>query len=58
LFTITPNSGIANTLNNLTILGNGRVDLNNNHLFIDYGSGFDPIAQIAAFIRTGYNGGS
>jgi hypothetical protein len=30
----------------------------NNHLFIDYGTGPDPIASVAAYIKSGYNGGN
>jgi fibronectin-binding autotransporter adhesin len=41
----------------LSITGSGQLDLNNNHMFIDYGSGSDPIASIAAWIISGYNGG-
>jgi hypothetical protein len=32
--------------------------VNNNHVFINYGSGTDPIASIAALLATGYNGGA
>ena len=58
LLTISPNSGAANTLDSLTILGTGELDLNNNHMYIDYAGEADPIAQIAGYIRSGYNGGT
>jgi hypothetical protein len=62
--TINPNAvlelkgGADNTLNHLTITGIGEFDLNNYHLFIDYAAGSDPISTIAAYIRSGYSGGS
>jgi autotransporter-associated beta strand protein len=46
------------TLSSLAISGNGTFDLNNNHMFISYGAGPDPIASIAALLSTGYNGGA
>jgi hypothetical protein len=49
--------GSDNTLNTLTING-GQLDLTNTHLFIDYGSGPEPIASIAAWIASGYAGGA
>ena len=47
----------AESLNSLSIAGAGTMDLNNNHLFINYGSGADPISSIAAWIASGYAGG-
>jgi hypothetical protein len=41
----------------LTITG-GVVDVANNHLFIHYGDGPDPIASIAAYLQEGYNAGT
>ena len=35
----------------------GTLDLNNGELYINYGTGPDPIASIAAWIATGYAGG-
>jgi hypothetical protein len=43
-------------LTSLSITGNGVLDVNNNHLIITYGSS-DPITTIAAYIKSGYNGG-
>jgi hypothetical protein len=42
------------TISSLSILGSGSLDLGNNKLFIDYGSGPDPIASIAAWIKNGF----
>jgi filamentous hemagglutinin len=48
----------SNTLNELTVNGSGVFDITNGHLFIDYGSGSDPVATIAAYIKSGFNGGA
>jgi hypothetical protein len=42
----------------LTVNTNSTVDLTNNHLFINYGSGTDPIATIKALLTSGYAGGA
>jgi hypothetical protein len=42
----------------LSISGVGKLDIENNHLVIGYGSGADPIASIAALLATGYAGGA
>jgi len=55
---LTINGGTANSVNALSIIGNGSLDLTNHHLFIDYGIGPDPIASIAAWIKSGFNGGT
>jgi autotransporter-associated beta strand protein len=47
-------TGLAQ-ITNLSMTGNGALDITNNTLFIDYGSGPDPIASIAAWIANGYN---
>ncbi len=39
----------------LSITGSGVLDINNNKLFIDYGSGPDPIASIEQWIENGFN---
>ncbi len=44
------------TLASLSI--SATLDLTNTHLFIDYGSGSDPISSIAGYIKSGYNGGN
>ena len=46
-----------NTITDLTING-GMFNITNGHIFIDYGSGPDPIASIAALIATGYADGA
>jgi hypothetical protein len=51
------NSG-AQQLSLLAISGNGLLDLTNNHVIISYGAGSDPIASIAAWIASGFNGGA
>ncbi|MGD0769280.1 MAG: autotransporter-associated beta strand repeat-containing protein [Tepidisphaeraceae bacterium] len=43
-------------ITSLSIIGNGVLDVNNNHIIITYGSS-DPIAAIAGYIKSGYNGG-
>ena len=40
----------------LSITGSGQLDINNNHVIISYGSS-DPIATVAAYIKSGYNQG-
>jgi hypothetical protein len=42
----------------LVVSGNGVLDIANNHIFINYGSGPDPIASIAVYLATGYAGGA
>jgi hypothetical protein len=48
----------ASTVNALTITANGMLDIANNHLFINYGSGTDPIASVQALLASGFNGGA
>jgi len=43
-------------LTSLSISGAGVLDVNNNHIIIDYGAS-DPISTIAGYIKSGYNGG-
>jgi autotransporter-associated beta strand protein len=50
------NSGLA-TITSLSITGSGTLDVNNNHLIIDYGSGSDPAATIYSYLKSGFNGG-
>ena len=57
LVSFSPNIG-SNSLNSLSITGTGTLDLNNNQLLINYGSGADPIASIAAWIASGYANGA
>jgi autotransporter-associated beta strand protein len=45
-------------LNSVSISGNGTLDIGNNHIIINYGSGADPISSIAALLTSGYAGGS
>ena len=48
----------AEEIPGLSITGGGALDLYNNHMFIDYTPGNDPIASIAAWIASGYAGGA
>jgi autotransporter-associated beta strand protein len=50
-------TGLA-TLFGLTIAPNATFDITNNHAILTYGSGSDPITTIAAYIASGYAGGS
>ncbi len=54
---IAGNSGAGNQ-SGITIKANSTLDLNNNHLFIPYGANPDPIASIAAYLKSGFNGGA
>jgi autotransporter-associated beta strand protein len=54
---LNPNSG-PQTISSLSIAAGGDLDIANNDLFIDYGSGPDPIASIIALIVSGYAGGT
>jgi uncharacterized repeat protein (TIGR03803 family)/autotransporter-associated beta strand protein len=47
----------AQTLSSLSFSGNGTLDIGNNHVFVAYGGGIDPVASIAAWIKSGYAGG-
>jgi autotransporter-associated beta strand protein len=52
----TPKSSI--TLSALSITANSTLDIGNNHIIINYGSGADPISSIVAMIASGYNAGA
>jgi autotransporter-associated beta strand protein len=52
----TPTSNINVT--SLAISGNGTLDINNNHIIISYPTASDPIASVAAWLKSGYNAGS
>jgi autotransporter-associated beta strand protein len=45
------------TVKSISAVGTGKLDLANNHLIINYGSGADPISSIAALIKSGYAAG-
>ena len=45
-------------ITSLSITGNATLDITNNHIIINYGSGPDPITSIAAWIASGYAGGT
>jgi autotransporter-associated beta strand protein len=42
----------------LSITGNGALDVGNNHILINYGTGSDPVGSIAGWIASGYAGGA
>jgi fibronectin-binding autotransporter adhesin len=48
-------TGLAQ-LTSLAISGNGTLDITNNHVIINYGSGPDPINSIVSLIKSGYDG--
>jgi autotransporter-associated beta strand protein len=52
---IAPNVGGV-TLQLPNIATGGILDVGNNHLFIDYGTGTDPISSIQALLKSGYAG--
>jgi hypothetical protein len=45
-------------LNSISIGATATLDLSNNAMLINYGAGTDPIASIAGWIKSGYNGGA
>jgi autotransporter-associated beta strand protein len=45
------------TITSLAISGNGNLDINNDHVFLNYGAGPDPISSIASLLSNGYNNG-
>ena len=49
-------NGAASYTGSLSILGSSVLDIGNNQLFIDYGSGPDPVASIEQWIKNGYYG--
>ncbi|MGD0461441.1 MAG: PEP-CTERM sorting domain-containing protein [Tepidisphaeraceae bacterium] len=51
-------SGGSLTVGALTINGAGVLNVTNNHFFVNYGSGPDPISTIAGYLASGYAGGA
>jgi hypothetical protein len=52
-------SGIGLTqLSSLSINSGSTLNLSNNELIINYGSGPDPISAIVSYLQSGYNGGA
>lgn len=45
-------------ITSLSITGSGALDIGNNHIIVNYGGGADPIASIAGWITSGYDGGT
>jgi autotransporter-associated beta strand protein len=54
---LAPNIG-AVTTRFISVLGTSKLDITNNHIFIDYSGAGDPIASIAEDLATGFNGGA
>jgi hypothetical protein len=50
--------GSSNTVNQLSISGQGEFDLTNGHFFINYGTGADPAASVRQYLTSGYNAGT
>jgi hypothetical protein len=48
----------ASQVGGLNISGTGRLDIANNNLVINYGSGTDPISAIVSYLSSGYDGGA
>ncbi|MGD0769064.1 MAG: autotransporter-associated beta strand repeat-containing protein [Tepidisphaeraceae bacterium] len=44
-------------ITSLSIAGSGVLDVNDNHIILDY-SGASPISTIAGYVKSGYNGGA
>jgi hypothetical protein len=53
--TLTLNGGVSQ-VGSLSMTGLGTLDITNNKLFIDYGTGPDPIASIEQWIKNGFYG--
>jgi fibronectin-binding autotransporter adhesin len=54
---LAPSIGLTQ-ISSLSIAGSGSLDISNNHVILNYGSGPDPIASIAGYLASGYAGGS
>jgi hypothetical protein len=48
---------VTNSQSQLVISSASALDLTNNTFYVNYGTGTDPIAEIVAYLTTGYNGG-
>lgn len=46
----------ASSVGSLTINANSTLDITNNHIFINYGSGSDPMSTIYSYLKSGFNG--
>jgi len=53
---VSPSGGVVLTVNSLA--NSGTLNVANNELLVNYGAGADPIASIAAQIKSGYNNGA
>jgi hypothetical protein len=50
-------NGQASQIGGLTMSGTGTLDITNNSLIVNYGSGTDPAATIRGYLISGYNSG-
>ena len=53
-----PAATSAITVGSLSIAGTSQLDITNNHMIVNYGTGTDPISSITAMIISGYNHGT
>ncbi len=44
-------------VSSLAISGGGVLDITNNHMYVVYGSGTDPVSTILGYLKSGYNNG-
>ena len=50
--------GTPSSVGSLNITGNSTFDISDNKLYIDYGSGSDPMSTIYTYLKNGYNNGN
>jgi hypothetical protein len=50
-------SGVT-SVGSLVINAGSTLDITDNHMFINYGSGSDPMSTIYSYLKAGYNGGA
>jgi hypothetical protein len=54
---VSPNSTSPNTVNTLTVLTGGTLDIGNNHLLVNYGASPSPKSSIIKALAAGFNSG-
>jgi hypothetical protein len=47
----------ASSITSLSLNGSATLDINNNHLILNYGAGLDPIAVVSGYLTRGFNAG-
>ena len=55
--TIAPGGSKVLTVTSVSVVGNGRLDLTDNAMIVDY-AGTTPVASVQALLRSGFNGGA